>query len=390
MKGDSRPTKILVLLPHFLPGRAYGGPVRTVANLMERLGREFDFHLLTTNHDFRSSTPYDLPVDRWLDWRGLAQVRYAPPAGLRAGALARSIRDLSPDVLYLNSLFHPRFSILPLQLWRLGWLGPCGLALAPRGELAPGALAQKPLRKRLFLAAARLAGGYGPVVWQASGTHEEGHIRGAWPEARIVTAANLGVAPGEGPPRVRVKKPGELRLLFLGRVSRMKNLPFLLQRLEGLPGRVEVQVAGPPEDPALLDGLRRQAAGLINTRVEFLGEVEPERAAALLREADLLAQPSLGENFGQSILEALCRGLPVLVSDRTPWRGLEARMAGWDLPLEDTAAFHRALETALGWSEAERAPWAEGARRLGRERLEDPSALEGHRELFRLARERAR
>jgi len=388
--SELRRTRVLILLPHFLPGRAYGGPVRTVSNLMERLGGEFEFHLLTSDHDFRSSTPYDLPADQWLDWRGRARVRYASPAGRTASALAAAIRDTAPDLLYLNSLFHPRFSLLPLQLWRWGRLGHCGLALAPRGELAPAALAQKPWRKRLFLAAARAAGGYGRVAWQASGDHEAGHIRAAWPRALVVTAPNLGVPPGEEPPRQRVKRPGELRLLFLGRVSRMKNLPFLLERLDGLPGRVELQVAGPAEDAALLDGLRRRAAGLPGLQVEFLGEVEPDAAGALLREADLLVQPSLGENFGQSILEALCRGLPVLVSDRTPWRGLSGRGAGWDLPLEDPGAFRQALETALSWSEEDRRSWAEAARRLGRERLEDPAALEGHRELFRRARERAR
>ncbi len=382
--------RVLVLLPHFLPGRAYGGPVRTVANLLERLGGEFDFHLLTTNHDFRSTEPYELAADTWLDWKGLARVRYASSAGSTVPGLAALVREAAPEVLYLNSLFHPGFSLLPVQLWRLGRLGRCGLALAPRGELAPGALAQKALRKRLFLAAARAAGGYGRVVWQASGEHEAGHIRTAWPQARVVTAPNLGVAPGEEPARLRVKQPGELHLLFLGRVSPMKNLPFLLDQLDGLPGRVELVVAGPLEDPALAEVLRRRAAALGGARVRLLGEVDSRQAAALLREADLLAQPSLGENFGQSILEALCRGLPVLVSDRTPWRGLAAAGAGWDLPLEDPGAFRRVLETALAWSETERAPWAEGARRLGRERLEDPQALDGHRELFRVARDSVR
>jgi glycosyltransferase involved in cell wall biosynthesis len=385
VSSGTRP-RILVLLPHFLPGLAYGGPVRTVANLLERMGEEFDFHLLTANHDFRSTVPYEAPADQWLDWRGMARVRYATPAGLRPPSLISLVCDLAPDLLYLNSLFHPPFSLLPMQLWRWGAFGRAGLVLAPRGELAAGALAQKARRKSAFLAVARRLGGYHKVVWQASSEHEAGDILAAWPAARVVVAANLGVAPALRP-RQRCKEPGQLRLLFLGRISPIKNLPFLLEQLAHVEGRVELTVAGPAEDRAHLDQCRRLIATLPATvRVTLAGAVDRESADRLLREADLLVQPSLGENFGHAILEALGQGLPVLISDRTPWRRLAERQAGWDLPLEG-AAFRRALAIALSWSEEERAAWSAGARQAGRAHVEDPLPLEGHRRLFQTARE---
>ena len=52
------------------------------------------------------------------------------------------------------------------------------------------------------------------------------------------------------------------------------------------------------------------------------------------------------ENYGHSIVEALLCGTPVLISDSTPWRGLEAEGVGWDLPIADEAAFVRALREA--------------------------------------------
>ena len=51
------------------------------------------------------------------------------------------------DLVYLNSVFSPLFTMLPLLSQRLRLI-PCRpILLAPRGELAPGALAIKPLKK---------------------------------------------------------------------------------------------------------------------------------------------------------------------------------------------------------------------------------------------------
>ena len=66
-----------------------------------------------------------------------------------------------------------------------------------------------------------------------------------------------------------------------------------------------------------------------------MGEVKHEKLHALLHEYDVMLLPTLGENFGHAIIEALDAGLPVVISDRTPWRNLEQAGVGADLPLED-------------------------------------------------------
>ena len=57
--------------------------------------------------------------------------------------------------------------------------------------------------------------------------------------------------------------------------------------------------------------------------------------------------PTLGENYGHVIYEALDSGCPVLISDQTPWRGLSEVGAGWDLPLDKPDLFRQACKRSF-------------------------------------------
>jgi glycosyltransferase involved in cell wall biosynthesis len=80
--------------------------------------------------------------------------------------------------------------------------------------------------------------------------------------------------------------------------------------------------------------------------------------------------PSRGENFGHVIAEALAAGCPTVISDRTPWRALRESRAGWDLPLDDLAGFHRAIETLVQMDANEHREWSDGARRYLQARVD--------------------
>ena len=64
--------------------------------------------------------------------------------------------------------------------------------------------------------------------------------------------------------------------------------------------------------------------------------------------------PSRTENFSYTVLESLQAGIPLLISDQTPWRDLQSQRVGWDLPLEDLSAWAAALEQLSHQALAER------------------------------------
>ncbi|WP_428031352.1 glycosyltransferase [Ancylobacter sp.] len=337
-------TKPLILMPvsHYLPGFRAGGPVRSLVHLVDHLADEFDFRILTSDRDLGDAQAYPaVAVDRWVPV-GRAQVHYTSPAGQAPLALARLIRRTPHDLLYLNSFFSPRFSIAPLVARRLGLLPSRPTVLAPRGEFSAGAMALKSAKKRGYLRAGRAVGLFEGLRWQASSAFEAVDIRAVFGAAAdVAVACDLSARLTEVVPVHTPRAPGApLRILFLGRLSPMKNLDFALRALAQVRRPVVFHIHGPAEDEAYRAACLALAAGLPpQVTVRWQGAVRPEDVEALMARHDLFFLPTRGENFGHVIAEALAAGTPVLISDATPWRGLAAAGVGDDLPLDAPAAF---------------------------------------------------
>jgi len=106
--------------------------------------------------------------------------------------------------------------------------------------------------------------------------------------------------------RQRAAGDGQIRTLYVGRISVEKNLE-LLARL-GPPGGEGLRLVG--DGPAGFGGKLRA----LLPRARFLGFVEGEALAREYASADIFAFPSKTETFGNAVLEAMASGLPVIVT----------------------------------------------------------------------------
>jgi len=132
--------------------------------------------------------------------------------------------------------------------------------------------------------------------------------------------------------------PDGATLLFLGRVEEpRKGLAVLLEALADVPPPARLLVAGPG---------RVDVPPEVEGRVELLGLVSEEHKARLLRSADAVVAPNLGqESFGVVLLEALAAGAPLVASDLEAFRRvLGDEGAAVLVPPDDP----RALAAALG------------------------------------------
>ena len=189
---------ILIFNKFYLPGYQAGGPIRTIVNMVDRLGENFEFRVVTSDRDLADRNPYpDLTGETW-ETVGKARVHYVAHDKANIGNLAGLINDTQPALIYLNSFFDPWFTQKVLIALRLGKIRQVPIILAPRGEFSPGALAIKRLKKKVYIKAAKLAGIYKGITWQASSEIERGDIERSL--GRLVITPGLVMAQNLAPP----------------------------------------------------------------------------------------------------------------------------------------------------------------------------------------------
>jgi glycosyltransferase involved in cell wall biosynthesis len=398
---------VLTLADHYLPGIKAGGPVRSIGHLVERLGGRYRFRVVTRDRDVGDPERYTGVLHG--GWQPLpdadADVWYLPPGIRGLLELRRVLAGTPHEVLYLNSLFSVRMTFVALLLRRLGLVPPSVVVLAPRGELHPGAMATTAWRrwrpavhgprwlnpgyakKRLYIGACRAMGLLRGVLWQASSPHEAEDVRrGIGPGARVLVAPDLGsdrlASGGARAP----KEPGVLRVAYVSRISPKKNLDGAIAMVAAAGERVVFDLYGPVDDAAYWRHCRQALDALPPDVVaRYHGVLPHVRVAEVLRGHDLLLLPTWGENFGHVILESLAAGCPVLISDQTPWRGLEEMGVGWDLPLSDPEAFVAVLRRCAAMDAAEHGRWSARAAAYGRRGNRDAHGLALNEELFEIA-----
>jgi len=336
------PLSVLIASDWFSPGFRAGGPIRSVVNLAELICGTVDVSVLTSCYDLGVAAPYNgLPVNEWCVFQAGVRTFYGT-RGARLLEFQNIVCNQPPLALYLNSMFS-----FPGTLWPL-WLArnlpdATRIVLAPRGMLKPSALNRKAWKKRPLLKLLRWSGLMRRVVFHATSADELQEIEREFPGAKAVLIPNVPLRPLDQLP-ARPPANGVLRLCLVGRVHPIKNVHVAIECLAGVSGDCELTIVGPEEDPAYAERCRKLAAALPQrVTVRFAGALQEARIRELLIRADAMILPTQGENFGHAIFESLGVGTPVIISDRTIWRGLRQQQAGWDLPLEEPGMFAGAV-----------------------------------------------
>jgi len=378
--------KILVFVDWYLPGYKAGGQIRSVANMTAYMKDEFDFWIVTSDTDLHDNRPYPgIVSDVWIKGPDGSNVIYLSAGKRNYPTIKSIIMEARADVIYLNSLFSKAFTLYPLLI-RKRHLPVRKVVLAPRGMLGKGALQIKSLKKKTFLLWARLTGLYRNVRWHASTQQEVAEIRRYFPGADPVTVALDLSDPREISFKGREKRPGELKIVFLSRISPKKNLDNTLRLLSNVSknNQVTFDIYGPVEEPEYWkqceERIRSMPAHVI---VNYKGFVRNEDVTGVLQDYHLSILLTLNENFGHSIIESMAAGCPVLLSDQTPWHDLEAQKAGWDIPLSNEDAIMKALERMIGMRQHEFDDWSHNAFEYARKVIFNPHDIEQNRKLFR-------
>jgi glycosyltransferase involved in cell wall biosynthesis len=142
-------------------------------------------------------------------------------------------------------------------------------------------------------------------------------------------------APRNGDAGGRLNLAEAPTLLYVGRISKDKNVEFLAdvyERIIARGVRVNLLVVGDGPDLAEI-----QARLAPHGAVRFTGHVPHDRLPELYAQADLFVFPSTTDTFGMAVLEAQACGLPAVVSDiGGPKEIILDGETGWVLPAESS------------------------------------------------------
>lgn len=340
----------------------------SVRNLVERFCSRYDFFIVTRDCDGKlDDTPYvNAGRDKW-NVRPEAKVYYASPAKLNQKNFARLVNDIQPDAIYLNSIFSKVCGTFLLAR-RIASVRRVKLLIAPCGELSEAAFGLKNIRKSFFLAFARLNGIFQNVVWKATSEAEVEDIKKTIrPDANCLVAPELApreILPGLSLEDKPKKEPGSVRFVYFSRVTPKKNLHFLLEVMKKpVRGEIVLDVLGPTDDKDYLALCIETVKELPpNILVNFLGGMPYQSALDVVLKSHFMVLPTLNENFGYVIIEALAAGCPVIASDQIAWHEIVENGVGWRLPLSDVPKWVATLENCVRMSETEYRDFSSTAR----------------------------
>lgn len=248
-------------------------------------------------------------------------------------------------------------------LWRMPNVYP-GLAAArtgaplvfsPRGMLGSPALAFSPRQKQVFW-----------HIWQRRALKALDCVHVTAPsELEDVRAFGLTAPAAIIPngidvpehPLAKTKQINTFRqVLHLGRIHPKKGIDRLLKAwslLEGSAEGWELRIVGPSEN-GYLDQLQALASELSLSRVRFDNPLYGNAKLAAYADSELFVLPTLHENFGMVVAEALAQGTPVISTIGAPWKGLIDEQCGWWID-HGPDALAATLKKGMSLSDKERA-----------------------------------
>lgn len=339
--------KILIIMTGFFPGQKFGGPPVSVDNFCTLLSEE-DCYIVTRNHDMGESTPYQNINEGW-NKRDNCNVLYLSDKDYKYNRFTQIVDEIKPDIIYLQGLFQN--CIIPCLI--LAKKKNIPVMLAPRGELCSGAFKKK-YKKVPYIMFLKLFSLLDKIHFQSTSDEEtEGIMKYLGIEKdRIHFMTNIPSIPKDRNISVN-KVEGKANLIFISRIVPKKNLLSALNYLSEVKGNLNFDVYGSLEDEMYWKECEKKIKELpSNIHVEYKGLISHDQVHETLKKYDAFLFPTLSENFGHVIAEALMVGCPVIISDQTPWTDVNDIDGGWSLPLNDSKNFVDAIQSIVDANES--------------------------------------
>lgn len=315
---------ILQVIPSFYPASVWGGPVQSTYSLCNALAQRNGVKLRVLTTDTAGPSLKDrLEVKSTPTNSAQGYQVYYCRRDLALSFSVGMLRRLLPmirwaDIVHLTAVYSaptlPTLAICRLLNKPVVW--------SPRGSLQRWEGGSRPRLKRWWEITCNYLCDKERVTLHFTSDKELLESTARIERASVVVIPN-GVDTVKRPKDYSHEKPKSLRLMYLGRLDRIKGIENLLTAMKEVDGLVTLSICGAGSN-GYAGNLKALTERLgIAERVKFEGHVTGEEKTKCFASSDVFVMPSFSESFGLSTAEALSYGLPVIASKGAPWSEVE-------------------------------------------------------------------
>lgn len=336
-------SNILILTSGFPPLETYGGPAISTSNLVNSISNH-EFFVVANSFEMSNKVqPDGLIKNKITDYNKNAKALYLD-VDKYTDSFIISKMNSRPHLIYVNSFFNLKQLNIARKIQKQFNVP---ILIAPRGELEKGALWHKPVKyfiKRLYLIFFNLlCSNKDKIFFQATSIEEKDSINKliTVPTDRIISLDNIPTIQSNKLNK-SVKDANKINIIFLSRIQIKKNLKYALSCLKEINKDVSVvfDIFGPIEN----EKYWQECVDIIeslpdNIEVKYKGQLRHDEVITKISEYHLFFLPTMSENFGHVIYEALKANTLLLISDQTPWTDINDSDSGKAFPLTSSEKF---------------------------------------------------
>ncbi len=377
--------KVLVFNGYYIPAKKYGGPTTSLAAIVENCSDDYEFYIVAANHDLNDDKVFENIHEGW-NQVGKAQVLYINlnEINYKPKKIRELLLNIKPNLVWLVGILVPadKWFIAPeCRKMEIPYL------ISPRGEVCENTFHMKYKKKKIVANLARLLRIYKDAWYHATSEEErEGLIKyyGA-PRDRIFLVPNIA-ANLHAKERIIEKKTGELRIVFISRIQEKKNLLTAIKAVNLLSGEITFDIYGPVEDSDYWNKCEEAIEKAPkNVKINYCGALSPEQVGPTFAKYHCFLFPTISENYGHVIVEALSNCCPVVLSKgTTPWDDING-VAGYVCELLNIESFYTVLNCIKKFDNYEYEKMIKTTKTYFEKKINADNAVKGHLNMIKNA-----
>lgn len=374
--------KILVWNGYYLPAKKYGGPLTSLVTMVETCSDENTFYIISANHDLGETTPFDGITEGWQDV-GDAKVYYTDTKKYdwNYKKMRTLVEEVYPDMVWITGI------ISPAKKWPLAKVCrdlKIPYVISPRGEVNEGAFHISYTKKLLMSKFTVLFGLYKNAFYHVTWDEEIFGLKKYFnvDEERIFNCPNIAVSQNINDRSIE-KQCNSIKLVYISRIHRKKNLLMAIEAVELLNGDVTFDIYGPQEDEEYWNDCQKEIEKAPeNVHINYCGALQPNEVLQKYTEYHAFLFPTHSENYGHAIAESLSAQCPVfIIKGATPWDDID-EIAGYVSKEKTAISLAKNIKKILLMNQNEYNCLLSTTAKYSEERKKKDNAVKLHKEMI--------